>query len=130
MLKLLGWVIRILAAVIMLQTLYFKFSAAPESVLIFTAVGMEPWGRYGVGVAELLAAVLILLPRTAGWGAFLTVGLMVGAVAMHVLFLGIEVLNDGGLLFTYAIVTLMCGLYTLWEHKHVLRADIASLRGK
>ena len=129
-LKLVGWVVRIIAAAIMLQTLYFKFSGAPESVLIFSTVGMEPWGRIGVGVAELVAAVLILIPRSAGIGALLTVGLMAGAIGMHVLFLGIEVLNDGGQLFIYAIVTFVCGCYTLWVHKHTVQRDFAWLLGR
>src|SRR5882672_3340919 len=59
------WGARIIAAIILLQTLFFKFSASPESVYIFTAVGMEPWGRIGVGVLELIAGVLILISSTA-----------------------------------------------------------------
>jgi len=129
-LKIVGWVARVIAALIMLQTLYFKFSGASESILIFSTVGMEPWGRYGVGLAELIAAVLILIPRTVGFGALLTVGLMVGAIAMHILFLGIEVLNDGGQLFIYAIITFACGFYALWMNKHVLQRDISRWIGK
>lgn len=91
------------AAVLMLQTLYFKFQAAPESVYIFTKVGIEPWGRIGTGVIELIASVLILIPRTAWIGAGIGMGVMLGAILTHLALLGIEVQGDGGQLFFYAI---------------------------
>lgn len=91
------------AAVLMLQTLYFKFQAEPESVYIFTKVGIEPWGRIGTGVIELIASVLILIPRTAWIGAGLGLGVMLGAILTHLALLGIEVQGDGGQLFFYAI---------------------------
>jgi len=100
------WVLRILAALILLQTLFFKFTAAPESVYIFSAIGMEPWGRIGIGVLELIASVLILIPSTTLYGSVLAVGLMAGAVFFHLTKLGISVLNDGGQLFIYALIVL------------------------
>mgnify|MGYP001616267869 CR=1 FL=1 len=105
---------RVVAAVILLQTLYFKFSAAPESVYIFTTVGMEPWGRIGVGVLEAVAAVLLLLSPTAWLGAGLSLGLMIGAIGMHFTFLGIEVQGDGGYLFFLAMVVALCSALVLW----------------
>ncbi|ELR70081.1 hypothetical protein C900_04078 [Fulvivirga imtechensis AK7] len=72
--KISSWIARIVAAVILLQTLYFKFTGAAESVYIFTTIGMEPWGRIGSGVAELVAAVLLLVPATAWLGALLALG--------------------------------------------------------
>lgn len=112
--NLLTWVTRLIAAYIMLQTLYFKFSGATESVYIFTKVGMEPWGRYGVGLGELIASVLLLIPRTSWLGGFITVGLMAGAIGMHVLVLGVVVFDDGGQLFAYAVIAFVCGAYNLW----------------
>jgi uncharacterized membrane protein YphA (DoxX/SURF4 family) len=105
--KILTWLMKILAAVILLQTLYFKFSAHPQSVQLFTTLGMEPWGRIGTGVAELIAAVLILLPRTTLLGAFMGLGLMAGAIFFHLTKLGI---NFGGdvFLFLYALITFVC----------------------
>lgn len=111
------WVLRILAALIMLQTLFFKFTAAPESVYIFTKLGVEPWGRIGSGVLELLASILILIPATCAWGAVLAVGLMAGAIASHVLILGISVQGDGGQLFAYACIVFVCSLALLWLHR-------------
>ena len=108
------WGARIVAAIIMLQTLYFKFTASPESVYIFTEVGMEPWGRIGVGAMELIASSLILVTATAWLGAGLALGLMAGAIGMHLTILGIEVQNDGGQLFLYAVIVLVCSLYILW----------------
>src|SRR4051812_45064355 len=90
------WILRILAALIMLQTLYFKFTAADESVYIFSRLGMEPWGRIGTGVLELIASALILVPKTTALSALLAIGLMGGAIFFHLTKLGIVVRNDGG----------------------------------
>lgn len=121
---LLFWAARLIAAIIMLQTLYFKFTGAEESVHIFTAVGMEPWGRIGVGVMELIASVLILLPATVWLGAVLAAGLMAGAISMHLLILGIEVDNDGGRLFIYALLVLICSVYAFWKSKEQVPGPI------
>src|ERR1700728_3201200 len=94
-----SWICRIVAAVILLQTLFFKFTGAEESVYIFTKVGMEPWGRYGSGVVELIASILLLIPRRAWLGALLALGTMTGALISHLTVLGIVVKDDGGLLF-------------------------------
>lgn len=102
------------AAVLMLQTLYFKFQAAPESVYIFTKVGIEPWGRIGTGVIELIASILILIPRTAWIGAGLGLGVMLGAILTHLALLGIEVQNDGGQLFFYAIAVAVSCIVILY----------------
>ena len=98
------WALRIVAAVILLQTLFFKFTAAEESVYIFSQLGMEPWGRMGTGILELVASALILYPRTTPLGALLAAGLMSGAIWFHIAKLGIIVRNDGGQLFIYALL--------------------------
>jgi len=98
-----AWVCRLAAAAILLQTLFFKFTAAPESVYIFTKVGLEPWGRIGSGVAELIAAILILIPATTWIGAGLALAIMAGAIFSHLTVLGISVMGDGGLLFGLAL---------------------------
>src|SRR5688572_10701202 len=90
------WGARIIAALIMLQTLYFKFTASSESVYIFMKIGMEPWGRIGVGVMELIASALLLINATAWVGGMLALGLMFGAILMHLTILGIAVQDDGG----------------------------------
>lgn len=108
------WITKITAAVIMLQTLYFKFSAHPEAVYIFTTLGMEPWGRLGIGVMELIASLLILVPRTSWIGALMGIGLMTGAIFFHLTQLGIVVYNDDGRLFAMAAGVLICSLFILW----------------
>lgn len=118
------WLARIVAALIMLQTLYFKFTGAEESIHIFTAVGMEPWGRISVGVMELIAAILLIVPATVWLGAVLGIGLMASAIVMHLLILGIEVDNDGGQLFTYALMVLICSLYAFWKSKGQIPSSI------
>lgn len=104
----LTWVLRLVAAIIMLQTLFFKFTAAPESVYIFSTLHMEPWGRLGIGSLELIASILILIPRTTSLGALLAVGIMAGALMFHLTKLGIVVQNDDGQLFIPALVTFVC----------------------
>jgi uncharacterized membrane protein YphA (DoxX/SURF4 family) len=106
--SILSWILRITAAVILLQTLYFKFTSAEESIYIFTALGVEPYGRIATGILELITVILILIPRTTFLGALLGSGIMVGAIFSHLFVLGIEVKNDGGTLFILAIVTLIC----------------------
>ena len=113
----LSWGLRIIAAVILLQTLFFKFAAAPESVYIFTKVGAEPWGRIGSGIIELIASILLLTPRYSWLGSILGMGMMLGAIASHLTVLGIEVMGDGGLLFSLAIVVFAASSANLVLHR-------------
>lgn len=116
------WLIRVVPALIMLQTLYFKFSASEESVYIFSQIGMEPWGRIGTGFFELIASVLLLWTRTTHMGAMLGAGLMSGALFFHLTKLGIVVKGDGGLLFSYAIIVMLsCLLLILIHWKKVIK---------
>lgn len=110
------WTCRIVAAVILLQTLYFKFTAAPESVYIFSRLGLEPWGRIGSGIAELIASVLLLVPRTTAVGALLALGIISGAIVSHLTVLGIVVMDDGGELFGLAVVVFVCSAVVLSLH--------------
>lgn len=115
------WIFRVLAALIMLQTLYFKFSAHPQSVHLFTILGMEPWGRIGTGVLELIASLLILYPRTTGYGAVLGLGLMSGAIFFHLTKLGIKFDGDY-VLFLYAVLTFIsCAVLALFYRKELLK---------
>ena len=111
------WLLRLIAAIILLQTLFFKFTASPESVYIFTKVGMEPWGRIASGIAELIAALLILVPRTTWLGALIAMGVMSGAIFFHLTGLGIEVQGDGGLLFIYALAVFFCSAILLYMNR-------------
>lgn len=115
--KSLSWILRLLVAGILLQTLYFKFSGAPESRYIFSALGAEPWGRIASGVAELIAAILLLIPTTAGIGAVLSLGIISGAIAAHLTRLGIEIEGDGGLLFYLAVAVFVGSLVIAWLHR-------------
>lgn len=111
------WFLRFFVAVILLQTLYFKFTAAAESVYIFSKLGMEPYGRIATGIFELVAAVLILMPRTTIFGALLGLGLMIGAVVSHIFVLGIEVQNDRGTLFMLALLVLISCAVLIYKDK-------------
>lgn len=106
--KYISWIAQIIAAVILFQTLFFKFSGATESVHLFTKLGVEPFGRYGAGIIELITVVLLLTPRKAWLGAFLGIGVMSGAIVAHLTVLGIESDGDGGYLFILALITLLC----------------------
>ena len=116
------WILRLVAAVIMLQTLFFKFSASPESVYIFSKLGIEPWGRIGSGVAELIASILILILRTTVYGAVLAIGIMSGAIVSHLTVLGFVVMNDGGQLFIYALLVFTASLILIIRHRRQLFA--------
>jgi putative oxidoreductase len=111
-------ILRVVAAIIMLQTLYFKFTGAPESIYIFSTIGMEPWGRYLVGTMELVASVLLLIPKIYWLGGLLGMGLMAGALFFHFAFLGIEVQEDGGLLFGYAVVVFIACLVVVLDRRN------------
>ncbi|MBT8385360.1 MAG: DoxX family protein [Bacteroidia bacterium] len=109
--------LRILIALILLQTLRYKFTAHPDSVYIFTQVGLEPYGRIAIGILELISAILILIPRTIWLGAGLTLGIISGAIIMHITKLGIEVNNDGGTLFYMALLIFSLALIVLWKNR-------------
>lgn len=109
--------LRVVAAIILLQTLFFKFTAAPESVELFTKLGVEPWGRIGTGVIELIASILLLIPATVFIGAFLGIGLMSGAILSHLAVIGIESQGDGGQLFMLAIIVWVCTAIIMLMHK-------------
>jgi uncharacterized membrane protein YphA (DoxX/SURF4 family) len=113
----LSWILRIAVAAILVQTLYFKFTGAPESVYIFQTLGLEPWGRIGSGIAELVASALILIPRTKVYGALLALGVIAGAILSHLTRLGIEVQGDGGLLFALAVIVFVASAAILWLHR-------------
>ena len=112
-----SWLLRIIAAGIFLQTLFFKFTASEESVYIFSTLGMEPYGRIGSGIAELIASILILIPRTTIYGALLGMGILGGAIVSHLFVLGIEVKNDGGLLFWLAVAAFLCCALLAYQNK-------------
>ena len=119
--KIFSWVLRIIAAYILLQTLRFKFGAEPESVYIFTKVGMEPWGRIGSGIVELIASLLILFPRTTAWGALMAIGTMSGAIFFHLTTLGIDVMGDHGQLFYMGIaVWVSCAILLVMYKDQIL----------
>jgi putative oxidoreductase len=119
------WALRIIAAAILLQTLYFKFTGHPESVALFTKLGVEPWGRIGTGIIELVTGILLLMPATVFVGAFMGMGLMAGAILSHLTVLGIESKGDGGQLFTLAIIELvLCAILALL-YKHQGQALLA-----
>jgi putative oxidoreductase len=124
------WILRLTAAVILLQTLFFKFTGAPESVYIFTKVGsgiglnfLEPWGRIGSGAMELVAAILLLWPAFSWMGSLLAIGAVSGAIMFHLTILGIDVQGDHGLLFALAWIVLITSAINLY----VVRSTIPIL---
>jgi uncharacterized membrane protein YphA (DoxX/SURF4 family) len=110
-------IIRLIVAFILLQTLFFKFTAAPESVYIFSTLGMEPWGRIGSGIAELIISILLLVPSTVYIGALGGIFVISGAIMAHLTKLGIVVQDDDGLLFVFALVALAGCITLVVAHK-------------
>jgi hypothetical protein len=124
-LTVISWGLRLIVAGILFQTLFFKFTAAPESVYIFKTLGAEPWGRIGSGVLELIAVVLLLIPATVPLGALLSLGVISGALMSHLTKLGIAVVNsdgssDGGLLFGLALIVFVSSLALLWLERRAI----------
>ncbi len=128
--KTLSLLAKIIATIIMLQTLYFKFTAQPESVYIFSTLGIEPLGRIGSGVAELVASILLLIPRTSWIGAIVGIGVMAGAIAFHLTILGIEVQGDGGQLFGMALITLLCCAFVLFYEPAKMLSFVSTILKK
>jgi uncharacterized membrane protein YphA (DoxX/SURF4 family) len=110
-------IVRIVPAIILMQTLFFKFTAAPESVEIFSKLHAEPWGRIATGILELITGILLLIPATALLGAALGLVLMCGAIASHLFVIGIESAGDRGQLFTLAIIVFFCCMAVIYLEK-------------
>jgi hypothetical protein len=125
--KTIDWVLRLACAGILGQTLFFKFTAAPESVYIFSTLGIEPWGRIAAGVLELVAAALLLAPSTVVYGALLSCAVMSGAIVGHLTQLGITLpaVGDNGELFGLAVIVFVCSSALAW-----LRRDELLARGR
>ena len=126
-LRIASWIMRAIAAAILLQTLFFKFTGAKESVYIFSTLGLEPWGRIGSGVAELIAAVLLLMPGTVTIGALLSLGVITGAIVSHLTKLGIALpaVGDRGELFALALTVFSCSFLVLAIHRHDVAPQLA-----
>lgn len=124
------WVFKLVAATIMLQTLFFKFTAAPESVYIFSTLGAEPYGRMGTGIIELIASILLLIPRTSFIGAMLGLGTMIGAILSHIFILGIVVQNDGGKLFVLGVITALCCALVAFKNKNQFTSLMRIFNGR
>lgn len=120
----------IVTAVILLQTLYYKFTGHEDSVYIFSVLGIEPQGRIGLGILELIAALLILYTRTAAFGAITAVCLMLGAILSHLIVLGIEIRGDGGKLFIMAVIAFASSLYVLFARGEQVYWVFKKLGGK
>jgi len=123
-----AWIAQVAVAAILAQTLFFKFTAAPESVYIFSTLGLEPWGRIASGVAELVAAALLVIPATAASGGLIALGVIVGALGAHLTRLGIEVQGDGGLLFALACAVFVGSALVVWLRRGELPLVGARLR--
>jgi uncharacterized membrane protein YphA (DoxX/SURF4 family) len=117
------WILRLVPAIILLQTLYFKFTAHPQSVKLFTEIGMEPYGRIGTGIIELIAAILILIPRFTGYGAILGLIMMTGALYFHLTKIGIYFDGDP-VLFLYALVTFISCAILIFIYKKQLEKQL------
>ncbi len=122
-LKVISWICRVIVAVILFQTLFFKFTGAEESKYIFTTLmgpSLEAYGRIGSGIVELFAVVMLLTPSKAWLGAVVTLGTISGAIIGHLTMLGIVVKDDGGLLFGLAVVVFVLSSTILLIHRREL----------
>jgi hypothetical protein len=107
-----SFTIRLLVAIILLQSLYFKFGGHEQATHIFSTLGVEPWGRFLLGGIEFVLAIAILFPITKSIANNLTGLLMIGAIGAHLFTpLGIVVRwdgqNDGGQLFIMGVIVII-----------------------
>jgi uncharacterized membrane protein YphA (DoxX/SURF4 family) len=123
-------ILRVVISIILLQTLFFKFTAAPESVFIFSALGVEPWGRWASGFAELVASIFLLIPQGYTVGAILSIGIMIGAIGSHIFIIGIEVHNDGGLLFLLANTVFILSLIIVILEKEQIIKKLINIKNR
>lgn len=123
------FILRLAVAAILLQTLYFKFTGAPESKFIFSTLGVEPWGRFFSGAVELIASILLLMPGTQIFGAVIGLGVMVGAILSHIFMLGLVVQDDGGLLFALACTVFVSCLLVVVLQPERVRALLLRFTG-
>lgn len=128
--NILSWALRIGIAVIYLQTLYYKFTAHPDSVHIFSELGLEPYGRIGLGIVELITSILILIPGTKIWGIIISLGIISGAIFSHLLVIGTEVKGDSGGLFLLAIIVFIGSNVLLYLHKDDFMALLNLIKSK
>lgn len=124
----LNWVLKLTVAIILLQTLYFKFLAHPDSVYIFSELGVEPWGRIGLGITELITAILIFIPKTELIGMINSLLIIIGAIGAHIFVIGIDIKNDHGGLFTLALIVLVCSVTYLFLNKNKVNEQLLSKR--
>jgi hypothetical protein len=129
-LSIFSWILKIAIAAIFVQTLYFKFTAHPDSVYIFSKLGVEPYGRIGLGIAELITAILILLPRTFIIGLFLSFGIICGAIFSHLLVIGTEIKGDSGGLFTLALIVFFSCLVLFFISRNEIMLFLKNMTGK
>lgn len=108
---------KLIVAVILLQTLLYKFTAHPDSVYIFSSLNMEPAGRIITGVAELIASILLFIPRWSWLGALAALGMISGAIFLHITKLGVEVQHDHGKLFFLAVIVFLFSAMLVWKDR-------------
>lgn len=139
--KALPWILTLIPVFVFLQSLPFKFSGAAETVYIFDTIGAwfgsigltalaQPfanYGAYGVGIAELIASALLLIPVTRHWGAVLGLGVLTGAIFFHLFTpLGISVEFPGSAeggepaLFVMAVIAWSCLLALVIRYRERL----------
>lgn len=124
------FILQLIIAISHLQTLRFKFTAHPDSVYIFSQLNLEPYGRIGIGIFELIIAILILIPKTKIIAGMLSIAVITGAIVSHLGPLGVEVQNDNGILFYFALFVLASTLLFLWLQKEEVKLMFTTLKHK
>ena len=124
------FILQLIIAISHLQTLRFKFTAHHDSVYIFSQLNLEPYGRIGIGIFELIIAILILIPKTKIIAGMLSIAVITGAIVSHLGPLGVEVQNDNGILFYFALFVLASTLLFLWLQKEEVKLMFTTLKHK
>ena len=116
--KIISWILQLVVVVILGQTLFYKFTDAPETAELFAQLGMGAFGYKLIGLLELIACILLLIPASVATGALLGWGLMTGAIIAHVTEIGFE--GELGVLGAMAITAWLCCMVIMYLNRRSL----------
>lgn len=108
-----SWIFIILAFAILVYNAYLKLNSNSGAIQLFSGLGLEPYGRFAIGLFELTAALLLLYPGTVKYGAVLGFILMTGVIFIHITKIGIA-LNGNYSFFFMGVIAFFCCTGLIW----------------
>ncbi len=81
--NIIGWVLTTILGLLFGMSAFIKISQNPEAVAQAAAIGINAGTYQVIGIIEILALILFIIPRTAIIGSLLLVAYMGGAIVTH-----------------------------------------------